>query len=73
VKTLLAAAVLALSLLVARAQEVTLPPIVVMGTFELRQGPSVTDLFTRHLQKQIEAKRAMEEATSSSPVFNAKF
>ena len=72
-KTLLAAAVLALSLLVARAQEVTLPPIVVMGTFELRQGPSVTDLFTRHLQKQIEAKRAMEEATSSSPVFNAKF
>ena len=72
-KTLLAAAVLALSLLVARAQEVTLPPIVVMWTFELRQGPSVTDLFTRHLQKQIEAKRAMEEATSSSPVFNAKF
>src|SRR5205807_5767597 len=48
VKTLLAAVVLALSLLAARAQEVTLPPIVVTGTFELRQGPSVTDLFTRH-------------------------
>ena len=72
-KTPLAAAVLSLSLLVARAQEVTLPPIVVTGTFELRQGPSVTDLFTQHLQRQIEAKRAMEEAAASSPVFNAKF
>ena len=50
-KTLLPAAVLALSLLAARAQEVTLPPIVVTGTFELRQGPSVTDLFTQHLQE----------------------
>jgi hypothetical protein len=74
VKTLLAAAgVLALSLFVARAQEVTLPPIVVAGTFELRQGPSVTDLFTQHLQKQIEGKRSLEEATARSPLFNARF
>jgi hypothetical protein len=57
----------------ARAQEVTLPPIVVTGTFELRQGPSVIDLFTQHLQKQIEAKRALEEATARSPIFNARF
>src|SRR5437764_5042467 len=55
------------------AQEVTLPPIVVTGTFELRQGPSVTDLFTRHLQKQIEAKRTLEEVGASLPVFDAKF
>lgn len=68
-----AAGVLALGLLTARAQEVTLPPIVVAGTFELRQGPSVTDLFTQHLQKQIEARRALEEATARSPIFNARF
>ena len=55
------------------AQEVTLPPIVVTGTFELRPGPSVTDLFTQHLQRQIEAKRAVEESAASSPIFNAKF
>jgi hypothetical protein len=56
-----------------RAQEATLPPIVVTGTFELRQGPSVTDLFTQHLQRQIEAKRVLEEAAASSPIFNAQF
>ncbi|HSP45818.1 MAG TPA: hypothetical protein VLO30_07485 [Chthoniobacterales bacterium] len=71
-KTLSAAAVLLISLLVARGQEVSLPPIVVTGTFELRQGPSITDLFTKHLQKQIEAKRALEEATAHSPIFDAK-
>jgi hypothetical protein len=73
VKMLSAAGVLALSLLTGRAQEVTLPPIVVTGTFELRQGPSITDLFTQHLQKQIEAKRAQEEAIARSPLFNARF
>jgi hypothetical protein len=67
------AAVLLLSLIAARAQEVTLPPIVVTGTFELRQGPSVTDLFTHHLLRQAEAKRALEEATARAPLFNAKF
>jgi hypothetical protein len=73
VKTLWAAAVLLLSLLAARAQEVTLPPLVVTGTFELRQGPSTIDLFTQHLQRQMEAKRALEEATARSLIFNAKF
>src|SRR5947209_17299729 len=72
-KTLLVAAVVPLAFVVAGAQEVTLPPIVVESTFELRQGPSVTDLFTQHLQKQIEAKRALEETTALSPVFNARF
>lgn len=55
------------------AQEVTLPPIVITGTFELRQGPSVTDLFTQHLQRQIETKRALEDATARSPIFSARF
>jgi hypothetical protein len=73
VKTLSAATVLLLSLLAARAQEVTLPPMVVTGTFELRQGPSVTDLFTQHLLRQAEAKRALEEAAERAPLFNAKF
>jgi len=73
VKTLWAIAVFLFSLLAARAQEVTLPPIVVTGTFELQPDPSVTDLFTQHLQRQIEAKRALEETAASSPVFNAKF
>jgi hypothetical protein len=73
VKTLVGAVILLLSLGAAHAQEVTLPPIVVSGTFELRQGPSVTDLFTLHLQRQIEAKRALEEAAERTPLFNAKF
>jgi hypothetical protein len=73
VKTLLAAAVLALTLLAAQAQEVTLPPMIVTGTFELRQGPSITDLFTLHLQRQTEAKRTLEEARERAPWFNAKF
>jgi hypothetical protein len=73
VKTLWAAAIFALCVLAARAQEVTLPPLVVTGTFELRQGPSVTDLFTQHLLRQAEAKRALEEAAERAPLFNAKF
>jgi hypothetical protein len=73
VKTLSAAAVLLLSLVAARTQEVTLPPMTVTGTFELRQGPSVTDLFTQHLLRQAEGKRALEEAVARAPLFNAKF
>jgi len=73
VKTLWAAAVLLLSFVATGAQEVTLPPMVVTGTFELRQGPSVTDLFTLHLQRQVETKRALEEATARSLIFNARF
>ena len=49
-----------------RAQEAELPPIVVTGTFELRQGPSVVDLFTQHLEKQIETKRAVEDSMARS-------
>ena len=68
-----AAALLLLSLLVARAQEVTLPPMVVTGTFELRQGPSTIDLFTQHLLRQMEVKRVLDEAAARAPLFNAKF
>jgi hypothetical protein len=73
VKTLWAAAVLLLSLSEARAQEAELPPIVVAGTFELRQAPSVIDLFGRHLEKQIETRRAAEETVAKSPLLNARF
>ena len=47
--------------------------MVVTGTFELRQGPSITDLFTLHLQRQIDTKRTIEEAAARAPWFNAKF
>lgn len=56
-----------------QAQEAELPPIVVTGTFELRQRPSVTDLFTLHLEKQIETKRAVEEAIARSPWSYSRF
>ena len=56
-----------------RGQEIELPPIVVTGTFELRPGPSVTDLFTLHLQKQFETKRAVEEAVAKSPWYYSRF
>jgi hypothetical protein len=55
------------------AQEIELPPIVVTGTFELRQGPSVTDLFTLHLQRQIETKHAVEEALARSPWYFSRY
>jgi len=54
------------------AQEAELAPIVVTGTFELRQGPSVTDLFTQHLEKQIETKRAVDEAMARSPWYYSR-
>ena len=73
-KALWAVALFGMTTHAALGQEVTLPPIVVTGgSFELRQGPSVTDLFTLHLQRQIEAKRALEEAKERAPLFNAKF
>jgi hypothetical protein len=71
VKRLSAAAILLLSLVWTDAQEVTLPPIVVTGTFELRQGPSVVDLFTMHLQKQIERQRTIEEMVARSPWYHS--
>jgi len=58
---------------IGRAQEAELPPIVVTGTFELRQGPSVIDLFTQHLQRQIETKRALEETLARSPWYYSRF
>ena len=72
-KGLWVVAILGLTVLVAHAQEVTLPPMVVTGTFELRQTPSTIDLFTLHLQRQIETKRALEEVTARAPIFNARF
>src|SRR3954467_15036102 len=62
-----------LSVLSMHAQEVTLPPIVVTGTFELRQGPSIVDLFTMHLQKQFETKRGIEEMVARSPWYYSRF
>lgn len=55
------------------AQEIELPPMVVTGTFELRQGPSTTDLFTLHLQKQIEMKRAVDDALARAPWYYSRF
>lgn len=54
------------------AQEAEVAPIVVTGTFELRQGPSVTDLFTRHLLKQIETKREIEEIQARLPWYYSR-
>lgn len=73
VKIFLAAVFLVLGAAVLRSQEAELAPIVVTGTFELRQGPSVTDLFALHLLKQMETKRTMEEAVTRAPWFNARF
>ena len=72
-KLLLVAAFLMLGAAALRGQEAELPPIVVTGTFELRPGPSIIDLFTSHLLKQMEIRRAAEETVARSPVFNARF
>ena len=68
-----AAGFLLLSVVTLRAQEAELEPIVVTGTFELRQGPSIVDRFTQHLLKQVETRRTIEEAVSRAPWFNAQF
>ena len=47
--------------------------MVITGTFELRQGPSAVDLFTQHLNKQIEARRTAEEMVARSLLFSARF
>ena len=54
------------------AEEAELAPIVVTGTFELRQGPSVTDQFTKYLLKQIETKREIEEIQARSPWYYSR-
>jgi len=56
-----------------RGEEVELPPIVVTGTFELRQGPSITDLFTQYLTRQMEANRTAAEMAARSPLYYARF
>jgi hypothetical protein len=73
VRVILAALVLVLGAIPARAQEAELAPIVVTGTFEFQRRPSVTDLFTLHLLKQVETKRAVEEALARSPWYYAGF
>lgn len=66
-------AVFVLGLASLYGQEAELAPIVVTGTFELRPTPSFTNSFARDLEKQIEARRATEEAAARSPFFNARF
>jgi hypothetical protein len=73
VKAILGCGLLVLSALILPGQELELPPVVVTGTFELQRGPSVTDLFTLHLLKQGETKRAMEEAVARSPWYYSRF
>jgi hypothetical protein len=73
VKVPLIALFFVLSAVGLRAQEAELPPIVVTGTFELRREPSLIDLFTRHLEKEIEARRAAQDAVERSPFFSARF
>ncbi|HEX8490022.1 MAG TPA: hypothetical protein VF626_03300, partial [Chthoniobacterales bacterium] len=72
VKVFLTAAFLLLGGAALPAQEAELPPIVVTGTFELRPGPSLTDLFTQHLQRQLETKRTLEEAVSRAPWYYSR-
>ena len=54
------------------AQEAELAPIVVTGTFELAPRPSVTDVFTQHLLKQVETHRTLEEAVSRAPWYYSR-
>lgn len=70
---LAAAAILMFGAAALPAQEAELEPIVVTGTFELQPEPSVIDLFTAHLLKQIETTRTMEEALARAPWLNARF
>jgi hypothetical protein len=72
VKASFLAGLLIFAAITTRAQEAELAPIVVTGTFELQRHP-VTDLFTLHLLKQIETKRAVEEAVARSPWYYSRF
>lgn len=74
-KILHAIAALTLGAAGIRAQETTvdLPGVVVTGTFELRRTPSAADSFMKYLDKQIDAKRAAEEAIARAPFWNARF
>jgi hypothetical protein len=58
-----------------RAQEgtVDLPGVVVTGSFELRRTPPPADSFMKYLDKEIDARRAAEEAIARAPFWNARF
>jgi hypothetical protein len=57
-----------------RAQPPEAQQIVVTGTLELRQAPPPADSFLRFFEKQVEAKKAEETATTQhSPFWNARF
>jgi hypothetical protein len=73
VKSFLIAVVLGLGALPLRAQEAELSPIVVTGTFELKRTPSLTESFARHFEKEIEVRKAAEDAVARAPFFNARF
>jgi hypothetical protein len=73
VKHFLIAAFFVLGAAGLRGQTAELPPMIVTGTFELQRGPSIGEAFARHLEKEIEARRAAEEAIARSPIFNARF
>jgi hypothetical protein len=73
VRVLLIAVLLFRGVIALRAQEAVLPPMVVTGTFELRHGPSITESFARHLDNEIEARQAAEDAIARSPFFSARF
>jgi len=69
----LLAIVLAAALLRAQDQVVEIAPLLVTGSFELRRAPAAVDSFTRYLEQQSETKRAEQEATARSPIWNARF
>jgi hypothetical protein len=72
---LLTFSAIALVAAVLRAQDqaVEIKPIVVTGTFELRREAPAVDAFTKHLERQIETKRAEHEAIGQSPIWHARF
>ena len=68
-----AALILGAAGLCAQEATVDLPGVVVTGTFELRRTPTPADSFLKYLDKQIDARRAAEEAVSRAPFWNARF
>ncbi len=57
----------------AQKTTVDLPGVVVTGSFELRRTPSPADSFMKYLDKEIDARRAAEEAIARAPFWNARF
>ena len=74
-KILCAVAALILGEAGLRAQETTvdLPGVVVTGAFELQRSPTSADSFMKYLDKQIDARRAADEAVARTPFWNARF